>query len=99
MDSFAESSSGVGTIPRRKSDTVRRVGSARPASATPGEKQEGLMSLSSAATAPGRRSTRVAPAVTAAVALLVPLAVLFVQVWSSTGDARSFTVDERRGAA
>jgi hypothetical protein len=34
-----------------------------------------------------------------AVAVLVPLAVLFVQVWSSTTGARSFTADERRGVA
>jgi hypothetical protein len=34
-----------------------------------------------------------------AVAVLVPLAVLFAQVWSSTRGVRSFTADERRGVA
>jgi hypothetical protein len=57
------------------------------------------MSLSSASTAAGRGPARVAMAVAVAVAVLAPLAVLFAQVWSSTGAARSFTADERRGVA
>ena len=57
------------------------------------------MSLSSTSTVPGRGSTRVATAVAVAVAVLVPLAVLLVQVWSSTSGTRSFTADERRGVA
>jgi hypothetical protein len=57
------------------------------------------MFLSSTSTAPGRGSARVAAAVGVAVAVLVPLAVLFAQVWTSSGNGRSFTADERRGVA
>jgi hypothetical protein len=57
------------------------------------------MSLSSTSTVPGRWSTRVPTATAVAVAVLVPLAVLFAQVWSSTSSGRSFTADERRGVA
>jgi hypothetical protein len=56
------------------------------------------MSLSST-TASERNPTRVVAAVAVAVAVLAPLAVLCAQVWSSTGAARSFTADERRGVA
>jgi hypothetical protein len=34
-----------------------------------------------------------------AVAVLAPLAVLFAEVWSSTGSSMSFTADERRGVS
>jgi hypothetical protein len=37
--------------------------------------------------------------VAVAVALLTPVAVLFAQIWSSTGDRLAFAADERRGAA
>jgi hypothetical protein len=47
----------------------------------------------------GQRAVRAATAVTVAVALLTPIAVLFTQVWSSTGDKLSFIADERRGVA
>jgi sigma-B regulation protein RsbU (phosphoserine phosphatase) len=57
------------------------------------------MSLSSTSTTSGRGTTRVVTAVAVAVAVLAPLAVLCAQVWSSTGSARSFTADERRGVA
>jgi len=57
------------------------------------------MSLSSTSAEPGHGSVRVAAAVGVAIAVLVPLTVLFAQVWSSTGSARSFTADERRGVA
>src|SRR4029078_12695037 len=57
------------------------------------------MSLSSASTVSGRGSTRIATAVAVAVAVLVPGAILFVQVWSSPSGARSFTADDRRGVA
>jgi hypothetical protein len=63
-----------------------------------GRSRKGLISLSSASTGPGREPTRVATAIAVA-AVLVPLAVLFAQVWSSTASARSFTADERRGVA
>ena len=61
------------------------------------------MSLSSTSSATrsgtGPRAVRAATAVTVAVALLIPVAVLFAQVWSSTGDRLSFVADERRGIA
>jgi hypothetical protein len=61
------------------------------------------MSLSSTSSAggsaTGHGAVRVATALAAAVALLVPVAVLFAQVWSSTGAKQSFAADERRGVA
>jgi hypothetical protein len=57
------------------------------------------MSLSSTSAERGHGTARVAAAVGVAIAVLVPLTVLFAQVWSSTGSARSFTADERRGVA
>lgn len=49
--------------------------------------------------ASGQRATRAAMAVAVAVALLTPIAILFAQVWSSTGDSLSFAASERRGVA
>ena len=55
------------------------------------------MSLSSTASAPGRRPVRVATALAVVLAVLAPLAVLGAQVWTRTGASLAFTVDERRG--
>lgn len=61
------------------------------------------MSLSSTASpsrsATGPRAVRTATAMVVAVVLLFPAAVLFAQVWTSTGDKLSFSADERRGVA
>jgi hypothetical protein len=61
------------------------------------------MSLSSTSSAGGSatgpRAVRVATALAVAVALLLPVAVLFAQVWSSTGTKLAFAADERRGVA
>src|SRR5829696_626292 len=80
---------------------VGRLGIVRRASW--GEAGKGRMSLSSTSSATrsatGQRAVRAATAVAVAVALLTPVAVLFAQIWSGTGDRLAFAADERRGAA
>ncbi|MFL6129755.1 MAG: hypothetical protein ACJ73E_11905 [Mycobacteriales bacterium] len=54
---------------------------------------------SSSRSATGQRAVRAAAATAVAVVLLTPVAVLFAQVWWSTGGRLSFVADERRGVA
>lgn len=57
------------------------------------------MSLSPTSSETGPRPVRAGVAVAVAIAVLAPLAVLFAQVWTSTGRSLAFTAAERRGVA